>query len=158
MKTQEGERAGHVVGFALVCVLSALAIVGSSVGARAPGADIVRLDRGAAPTEHGIYPAEMVVKTDAFDGSYASTIGYRSEDRRFTVAVWESGPGTLKSDGYPRDEYCRVLEGHLVVTNASGRREEFGPGDTFVIPKGWAGSWNMTTRFKKQYVAFEESR
>jgi uncharacterized cupin superfamily protein len=51
-----------------------------------------------------------------------------------------------------------VLEGHLIVTNHSGRREEFNPGDTFVIPKGWAGTWNMTTRFKKQYVAFEEVR
>ena len=46
-------------------------------------------------------------------------------------------------------------KGHLIITNRSGRLEEFDPGDAFVIPKGWAGTWNMTARFKKQYAAFE---
>ena len=69
--------------------------------------------------------------------------------------MWQSGPGILRTDGYPHDEYCLVLEGHLVITNRSGGREEFSPGDTFVIPKGWTGTWNMTARFKKQYAAFE---
>jgi uncharacterized cupin superfamily protein len=120
--------------------------------------DIVRLNRNAAPTERAQYPAEMVVKSDsAFDGSYTSKIGYRSEDRKFSVAIWQSGPGVLKTEAYPHDEYCSVLEGHLIITNKDGRTEEFGPGDTLVIPKEWAGTWNMTSRFKKQYVAFEES-
>jgi uncharacterized cupin superfamily protein len=43
----------------------------------------------------------------------------------------------------------------LSITNRRGDRVEFDPGDTFVIPKGWAGTWNMTSRFKKQYAAFE---
>ena len=120
--------------------------------------EIMRFDRNATPTEQAKYPNDMVVKGDgAFDGSYTSLIEYRSTDRKFTVALWESGPGILKTDGYPHDEYCLVLEGHLIITNQSGRREEFGPGDTFVIPKGWVGTWNMMTRFKKQYVAFEET-
>jgi len=119
--------------------------------------EIMHFDRNATPTEQVKYPNDMVVKGDgAFDGSYTSLIEYRSTDRKFTVALWESGPGILKTDGYPHDEYCLVLEGHLIITNQSGRREEFGPGDTFVIPKGWVGTWNMTTRLKKQYVAFEE--
>ena len=71
------------------------------------------------------------------------------------IGVWQSGPGILQTDGYPHDEYCLVLEGHLIITNRSGGREEFDPGDTFVIPKGWAGTWNMPARFKKQYAAFE---
>jgi uncharacterized cupin superfamily protein len=121
--------------------------------------DIVRVDRAATPTEQARYPSDMVVKGDgAFDGSYTNLTEYSSADQKFTVALWESSPGVLKTDGYPHDEYCLVLEGHLIVTNRSGRREEFNPGDTFVIPKGWAGTWNMTTRFKKQYVAFEEAR
>ena len=120
--------------------------------------EIMRFDRNATPTEQAKYPNDMVVKGDGvFDGSYTDLIEYRSTDRKFTVALWESGPGILKTDGYPHDEYCLVLEGHLIITNQSGRREEFGPGDTFVIPKGWVGTWNMTTRLKKQKVAFEET-
>jgi len=129
----------------------------AATGAETGGKEITRVDRKATPTEPGKYPSDMVVKGNStFDGSYTEALEYKSADRKFTVALWESGPGVLKTDGYPHDEYCLVLEGHLVITNRSGNREEFNPGDTFVIPKGWAGTWNMTTRFKKQYVAFEE--
>jgi uncharacterized cupin superfamily protein len=141
----------------MICALALVGVFGVAAHAQTDGREITRVDRKATPTERGKYPNEMVVSgAGAFDGSYTSVIGYRSEDRKFTVALWESGPGVLKTDAYPHDEYCLVLEGHLSITNRSGRREEFGPGDTFVIPKGWAGTWNMTTRFKKQYVAFEE--
>ncbi|MBI3799030.1 MAG: DUF861 domain-containing protein [Deltaproteobacteria bacterium] len=144
------------VATGMLCALALVGVFGSTAHAQTGGKEITRVERKATPTEPGKYPKEMVVPGDgAFDGSYTSSIEYRSEDRKFTVALWESGPGVLKTDAYPHDEYCLVLAGHLIVTNRSGRREEFGPGDTFVIPKGWAGTWNMTTRFKKQYVAFE---
>ena len=80
---------------------------------------------------------------------------YTTDGRVFHVALWESGPGTLVTDSYPNDEYCLVLEGELTVTNQDGSRIDFKPGDTFVIPRGWVGSWHMTTRFKKQFVAFK---
>ena len=142
----------------MICALALGGVFGAAARAETGGKEITRVDRKATPTEPGKYPNDMVVPGGtAFDGSYASLPEYRSEDRKFTVALWESGPGVLKTNGYPHDEYCLVLEGHLIVTNHSGRREEFNPGDTFVIPKGWAGTWNMTTRFKKQYVAFEDA-
>ncbi len=87
-------------------------------------------------------------------GAYLTKIDYQSEDRKFVVGLWESGPGILKTDSYPHDEFCRVLEGHLITIDGTGRKQEFQAGDTFVIPKGWAGIWNMTTRFKKQCVSF----
>lgn len=143
----------------VMCLLALIGAVSPGVHAESDGKEIVRVDRKATPTEPGKYPPEMVVPgKDGFDGSYTSLSEYKSEDRKFTVALWESGPGILQTDAYPHDEYCLVLEGHLIVTNRGGRREEFGPGDTFVIPKGWAGTWNMATRFKKQYVAFEETQ
>ena len=147
------------VAAGLICALALVGVFGATARADTDGKEIVRVEHNATPTERAKYPSDMVVPgAGAFDGSYTNLIGYRSEDRKFTVALWESGPGVLKTDAYPHDEYCLVLAGHLIVTNRSGRREEFGPGDTFVIPKGWAGTWNMTTRFKKQYVAFEEAQ
>ena len=152
-------RVDRSVATGMICALVLVGVFGASARAETGGKEIVRMGHDATPTERGKYPSEMVVPGDGpFDGSYTELSEYRSEDRKFTVALWESGPGVLKTDAYPHDEYCLVLEGHLIVTNRSGRREEFGPGDTFVIPKGWAGTWNMTTRFKKQYVAFEEAR
>ena len=143
----------------VICMLALVSVCGSTAHAQTSGKEITRVDRNAMPTEPGKYPNEMVVPGDnGFDGSFTSLSEYKSEDRKFTVALWESGPGVLKTDAYPHDEYCLVLAGHLIITNRSGSRAEFNPGDTFVIPKGWAGTWNMTTRFKKQYVAFEETQ
>jgi uncharacterized cupin superfamily protein len=144
-----------------VLAVTICALVGAfaaPAGAETGAKQIVRLNRAAKTTEVGKFPSENVVQgRGTFDGSYMGLVGYTSDNRKFTVGLWESGPGTLQSDAYPHDEYCLVLEGHLIVTNRSGQREEFDPGDTFVIPKGWAGTWDMTTRLKKQYVAFEEA-
>ena len=124
------------VAAGVICALALVSVFGAAAHAQTDGKEIARMDRKATPTEPEKYPSEMVVPGGgAFDGSYKSLTEYRSEDRKFTVALWESGPGVLKTDGYPHDEYCLVLEGHLIVTNRSGRREEFNPGDTFVIPK-----------------------
>jgi uncharacterized cupin superfamily protein len=140
-----------------VCAV-ALAAVVPAASAEKPAKGIVRLDQKATPKEPGKYPKEMVAAGQgSFDGSYTGQIGYRSEDRKLSVGLWQSEAGVLQTTGYPHDEYCRVLEGHLIVTNRDGSKDEFRPGDSFVIPKGWAGTWNMTSRFKKQYVAFEES-
>lgn len=131
-------------------------MLGATLAGAASANDIRPLDDAAKPTESGKYPKENVAEGQTFDGSFASVVGYRSDDGRFTAAIWESGPGVLKTDSYPNDEFCHVLEGELVITNASGSTKRFGPGDSFVIPKGWAGTWDMKTRFKKRFVAFEE--
>lgn len=152
-------RVARYIAADMICALALVGAFSATAHAESDRKEIVRVDHKATPTEHAKYPSEMVVPgNDGFDGSYTNLIGYRSADRKFTVALWESSPGVLKTDAYPHDEYCLVLEGRLIITNRSGRREEFNPGDTFVIPKGWAGVWDMTTRFKKQYVAFEETQ
>jgi uncharacterized cupin superfamily protein len=92
----------------------------------------------------------------SFDGGFKTFKAYESKDNKFLVALWESGPGVLQTDSYPNDEYVLVLEGELAITNKSGKKDEFKAGDSFVIPKGWAGTWDMKTKFKKQFVAVYE--
>lgn len=144
-----------ILGFASGLVLAVT--VASAQGEDAAARDICSFDTSRETTAAGRYPESMVVEGEGdFDGSFESAVDYLAGDGRFKVALWESGPGTLRTESYPHDEYCLVLEGELVVTNASGTSETFGPGDTFVIPRGWAGTWDMKTRFRKQYVAFGE--
>lgn len=107
----------------------------------------------AAKPVKGQYPPEMVVKGQVnFAGEFLDTVIFQSADGQHSVHIWESGPGVLQTDGYPHDEYCLVLEGTLEITNRSGSRATYRAGDTFVIPKGWQGVWDMKTRFRKQYV------
>ena len=131
-------------------------VMGAAIPTVTTAANIVPLNAKSAPTDRAQYPAQMVAKDTAlYDGSYLGLGQYTSKDGAFKVGLWETGPGTLVADDYPNDEYCLVLEGQLTITNRDGTQASFKPGDTFVIPKGWAGTWRMTARFKKQFVAFK---
>jgi uncharacterized cupin superfamily protein len=114
---------------------------------------IVRVPLDAQLTERGVYPPEIPVGN--FDGAYALATTYKSGVFAGNkVALWGSEAGALKARNYPLDEFVYVLEGDLVTVDADGARHEFHPGDAFVIPKGWAGLWDMKTRFKKIIVNF----
>jgi uncharacterized cupin superfamily protein len=116
-----------------------------------PGIFRIPLDR--ALTERAVYPPGIAV--GSFDGAYAMATMYKSGVFAGNkVAFWGSEAGALKAGSYPLDEFVYVLEGDLVTVDADGTRHEFHPGDALVIPKGWAGTWDMKTRFKKIIVNF----
>src|SRR5271156_5260486 len=98
----------HGIAMASALALAALCGTAPRASAQEPK-NILRVDRSAAPTENGKYPAEYIVKTKPpFDGSYSTAVVYTSNDQRFVVDVWQSGPGIFKIDDYPHDEYCLV--------------------------------------------------
>jgi uncharacterized cupin superfamily protein len=74
---------------------------------------------------------------------------------RLTAGVWECTPCTSQIDSYPVDEFCIILSGCVVVTDAAGRAETFKPGDAFVIPKGLKCAWHMPETTRKYYVIFD---
>ena len=52
-------------------------------------------------------------------------------------------------------EWFYVIAGRGSVSTADGRRFGFGPGDVVVLPKGWAGRWDVTERIHKIYLVHE---
>jgi uncharacterized cupin superfamily protein len=114
---------------------------------------IVRVPLDTALSERAIYPPGIAMGD--FDGAYTMATMYKSTvDARNKVAFWASEAGALKARNYPLDEFVYVFEGDVVTVDADGTRHEFHPGDAFIIPKGWAGIWDMKTRFKKIIVNF----
>lgn len=45
-----------------------------------------------------------------------------------------------------------MISGRLMITNDDGSSAEFKAGDSFVMPKGWTGIWDIKERMKKQMV------
>lgn len=148
--------AWEVVALVAVCglsIFSAGGVVRPAVAADATRPGIAPIPRGTRLTETGVYPPEM--RVGGFNGEYKEATVYKSKVTPGNrVAFWESEAGVLKTDDYPIDEYILVLEGHVVTTDADGTRREFRAGDTFLLPKGWAGTWDMKTHFKKMIVNF----
>ena len=79
---------------------------------------------------------------------------YADPDGRFFAGHWESEPGKW-SIRYTEQEYCEILAGRSVITDAAGAATEVGPGDRFVIPAGFEGTWEVLETTRKIYVIHE---
>ena len=49
----------------------------------------------------------------------------------------------------------RRLLARLEALDDDGRAERFGPGDTFVIPAGYRGTWETVEPVRKLYVIYQ---
>lgn len=65
--------------------------------------------------------------------------------------IWQSTPGAWRI-AYDEWEYCRILEGRSVITEEGGEAVTVGPGDSFVIPPGFRGTWEVVETTRKDYV------
>ena len=68
------------------------------------------------------------------------------------VGVWEAGKGKSVIHNFPFTEYVLMISSSVVVTDSDGTARKFAAGDTFVIPKGWSGQWDVRERMKEQIV------
>jgi uncharacterized protein len=56
---------------------------------------------------------------------------------------------------YTEEEYCQILHGVSVITGDDGNAITVRAGDRFVIPRGFAGTWEVIETTKKLYVIYE---
>lgn len=67
------------------------------------------------------------------------------------AGIWESTPGKWRIQ-YDEWEYCRILSGVSVITDADGSSRTVRAGDSFVLQPGFAGSWEVLETTQKEYV------
>ncbi len=75
-----------------------------------------------------------------------------SGDVLVRIGVWEAGAGKTIIEKFPFTEYVLMISGSVIVIEEDGTSRAFVAGDTFVIPKGWSGVWDVQKRMKKQIV------
>lgn len=90
------------------------------------------------------------------DPLHESMVRFTSEDERLQAGTWVSTPGKwrLFTD---RDEFCTILEGRAVLESLSGTCEEFVAGDSFLIPNGFDGYWDVKEVTRKHFVILSHS-
>ncbi len=76
---------------------------------------------------------------------------------QFFSGIWESSPGKWRVT-YAENEFCGILSGRVILTNADGESQEFKAGDAFVIPAGFAGTWETIEPVRKWYAIFEAKK
>ena len=106
---------------------------------------IVIID-SATPTE------ALLAKPGTYLGEKFTYATRHTGETIVLVGVWEAGPGKIPIQDFPFTEYVLMISGSVVVTNEDGSSHQFDAGDTFVLPKGWSGDWDVKERMKKQIV------
>ena len=79
---------------------------------------------------------------------------YSDPDGRFHVGRWTSSPGTWRVR-YTEIELCHILAGRIRLRDDSGVEKMFGAGDTFMINRGFSGSWEVLEACTKIYAIYE---
>ena len=79
---------------------------------------------------------------------------YADPSEQFFAGIWSSTPGKWRVR-YTEHEFCHLTSGSVVVTSEEGERWEFWAGDSFVIPAGFAGTWEVIEDCSKLYATFE---
>ena len=65
--------------------------------------------------------------------------------------VWEATAGAFRSHCAGYVEFCHIVEGSCRVVDPDGTIHSFGAGDSFVLPEGFAGHWEVDERVKKVF-------
>lgn len=81
-------------------------------------------------------------------------VHYASADGRFSAGQWRSEVGKWRIH-YTEDEYCCMLEGLSILSSDDGVVSTLRPGDEFVIPRGFRGTWEVVEPTLKRFVIHE---
>lgn len=94
------------------------------------------------------------VPEGVFAGDPREQIYYILEDAglQTNVGYWEGAPGAIKFDGFPWNEFCAVIDGHLEVREQGKPPLHLRAGQAFFIRKSFKGEWILHTVVKKYFV------
>lgn len=76
---------------------------------------------------------------------------FESPDGTFLTGIWESTPGKWRAFT-GKDEFCYIVKGHLRLISDTGESRTFKTGDSFVIPRGFEGCWEILENTTKHYA------
>lgn len=88
-------------------------------------------------------------------GARASGLtSFETADGRAEAGLSRYEKVTLELRDWPIDEFMLILSGEVEITDASGKGRVYGPGDAFVMPKGFTGTWKQRSEIRKIHVAY----
>ena len=111
---------------------------------------VVRLE-GAVDPEVSVPAADRLI---AGSPSLEVRNYFADDSQQFFAGRWSATRGKWRIR-YTENELCVMTSGRVVLESASGERCAFGPGDAFVVPAGFVGTWEVIEDCSKIYAIFE---
>jgi len=108
----------------------------------------IRIDVEARPAlDRPIDPEKRVSGAPA-TGFLAA---HDDEAAGFFSGVWASEVGAWRV-AYEETELCVILEGRARLVSDDGSSATYGPGEAFVVPRGFTGVWETLVPLRKIYA------
>lgn len=109
------------------------------------GASFLRVDTSGVAETDGPAADRLIAGKPVF-----TTWNVEERDGLY-CGTWRSTPGkwTIQYDEW---EYCRILEGHSIITDADGVMHQLIAGDSFILRPGFVGTWEVVATTVKEYV------
>ena len=79
------------------------------------------------------------------------TWNVEERDGGLYAGIWEATPGKWRIE-YDEWEFCHILSGVSVISEAGGEARTVRAGDSFVLRPGFSGSWEVLETTRKEYV------
>ena len=108
-------------------------------------------DTSAEPEVYHLPPEKLI----SGNPKQTAWTDYTDPSGRFFAGFWQSEVGKWRI-AYTEEEYCELLEGKSVITDAAGHAVTVSAGDRFVIPRGFAGTWEVVEPTRKLFVIYEQ--
>ncbi len=77
---------------------------------------------------------------------------FQDNTKQMLSGIWECTEGKWNADYSSKNEFCHILAGKVVLTDEAGSASTFSAGDSFVIPAGFVGTWEVLEPVRKLYV------
>jgi uncharacterized protein len=113
---------------------------------------LVLLDGPVESQEAGLDPERLI------SGQPVTRVAnyFTDTTQQFFAGRWSATRGKWRVR-YTENELCVMTSGRVVIESESGQRSTFGPGDAFVVPAGFAGTWEVLEDCSKIYAIFEKA-
>lgn len=85
------------------------------------------------------------------DPHHVTKMRHTSPDGSCLAGTWTSTPGKWHAFT-DRDEFCFIVSGHVQLIADDGHVQDFRTGDSFLIPNGFRGYWNVLETTTKHFV------
>jgi len=102
-----------------------------------------------APVVDAPDPAKVIAGAPAF-----RTWNLEDDGQGLYAGVWEATPGEWHVQ-YSEWEFCHILSGVSLLKSDDGTVQRLKAGDSFVIPRGYKGTWTVIETTLKHYVIKE---
>ena len=83
--------------------------------------------------------------------TYLTQEGFHAQNGQLSSGVWQATSGSFRANVVGYVEFCHILEGSCRLVDPDGRIQHFSAGDSFVLPDGFTGHWEVDEHVKKVF-------